>query len=223
MERLQMLDTVHCYARRTAEILITHGMNEKKISLIPISSDSIEKIKPKPLRPQKYPVVFGYLTGESYLKGYEVILDAFSRLDQNKAKLVAYGFDKAKHFRDKYRHLNAEFHKSYHPARLNEIMSSIDIGLVPSIWEEVFGIVGIEFLSAGVPVIGSNIGGIPEWLIDGENGFLVKMADSQDLFNRMAQVVNSPGLIRELQKNIKPWKTMDEHAGEMLDLYNKLI
>jgi len=223
IDRLQMMDTVHCYSRRSAEILMSYGVDGKKISLIPISSDSIEKIKPRPLRPGTYPVVFGYLTGESYLKGYEILLDAFSGLDQKKAKLMAYGFDKPEKFRNRYRHLNAEFHKAYHPAQLNEVMSSIDIGLVPSIWEEVFGIVGIEFLSARVPVIGSDVGGIPEWLNDGECGFLVRMADSNDLYGKMTRFVANPGLISEFQKNIKPWKTMDEHASEMLDLYNKLI
>jgi len=223
IERLQMLDTVHCYSRRSAEILMSYNVSEKKISHIPISSDSIERIKPKPVRQGTYPVVFGYLTGESYLKGYEVILEAFSGLDQNRAKLIAYGFDKPENFRSRYRHLNAEFHKAYHPKKLNEVLSSIDVGLVPSIWEEVFGIVGIEFLSAGIPVIGSDVGGIPEWLVDGECGFLVRMADSTDLYSKMARFVDSPGLISEFQKNIKPWKTMDEHAREILDLYNKLI
>ena len=223
IERLQMLDAVHCYSRRSAEILINYGVSEKNISLIPISSDSIKGIRPKPVRQGAYPVVFGYLTGESYLKGYEVILEAFSGLDQNKAKLIAYGFDKPENFRSRYRHLNAEFHKAYHPERLNEVLSAIDVGLVPSIWEEVFGIVGIEFLSAGIPVIGSDVGGIPEWLIDGEGGFLVRMADSSDLYGKMTRFVDNPGLISEFQKNIKPWKTMDEHAGEIMDLYNKLI
>lgn len=223
VERLQMLSTVHCYSRRSAEILVQHGVDEKKISLVPISSDSIRGIKPKPLRADGYPVVFGYLTGASYLKGYEVILDAFSRLDQQKAKLIAYGFDEPKRFRDKFRHLNAEFHSSYHPARLNEVLSSIDIGLVPSLWEEVFGIVGIEFLSARAPVIGSNIGGIPEWLRDGENGFLTKAGDSQDLSGKMKMFVDSPELISRLQNAIAPWKSMETHAQEMLALYQKIL
>jgi glycosyltransferase involved in cell wall biosynthesis len=223
IERLQMLDTVHCYSRRSAEILVSHGVSEKKIFLIPISSDSIEKIKSRPVRQGTYPVVFGYLTGESYLKGYEVIMDAFSGLDQNKAKLIAYGFDKPENFRSRYRHLNVEFHKAYHPDNLNKILSSIDVGLVPSIWEEVFGIVGIEFLSAGIPVIGSDVGGIPEWLVDGESGFLVRMADSGDLHNKMERFINDPGLIRSFQKNIKPWKTLEEHTGEILNLYHRLL
>jgi glycosyltransferase involved in cell wall biosynthesis len=223
MERLRMLDAVHCYSRRTAEIFISHGADEKKISLIPISSDSLDNIRFKPERTKRYPVVFGYLTGKSYIKGYEVLLDAFAMLDQNKAKLLAYGFDEPEHFSGKYRHLNTEFHSSYDPARLNEIISSVDVGLVPSIWEEVFGIVGIEFLAAGIPVIGSNTGGIPEWLKDGENGFLFKMGDSQDMFRKMEMFVNDPELISRLQKNIRPWKSMKVHAREIMDAYERIL
>jgi glycosyltransferase involved in cell wall biosynthesis len=51
------------------------------------------------------------------------------------------------------------------------------LGIVPSIWPEPFGIVVIEALAAGRPVIGSNIGGIPDILANGEAGVLVPPGD----------------------------------------------
>ncbi len=48
---------------------------------------------------------------------------------------------------------------------------------VPSVWPEPFGLVGPEAMSYGVPVVAFRVGGIPEWLRDGETGFLVEPKD----------------------------------------------
>jgi len=52
----------------------------------------------------------------------------------------------------------------------NFILRASDIVVVPSIWEEAFGLVIAEGSACGVPIIGSRIGGIPEVLLDKETG-----------------------------------------------------
>jgi glycosyltransferase involved in cell wall biosynthesis len=47
---------------------------------------------------------------------------------------------------------------------------------VPSVWPEPFGLVGLEAAAAGVPAVGFDVGGVGEWLRDGENGWLVPFA-----------------------------------------------
>ena len=47
----------------------------------------------------------------------------------------------------------------------------------PSIWPETLGIVGLEALACGVPVIACDVGGVREWLIEGETGYLVPPKD----------------------------------------------
>jgi glycosyltransferase involved in cell wall biosynthesis len=53
--------------------------------------------------------------------------------------------------------------------------------VVPSLWPEPFGLVGIEAMAHGRPVIGTATGGIPEWLADGETGLLVPPGDPDAL------------------------------------------
>jgi glycosyltransferase involved in cell wall biosynthesis len=66
--------------------------------------------------------------------------------------------------------------------------------VVPSVWPEPFGIVVIEAMSRGRPVIGSRIGGIPEIVEDGRSGLLVTPGEVAALSQAMARLAADPGL-----------------------------
>lgn len=66
------------------------------------------------------------------------------------------------------------------------------IGVVPSIWAEPFGIVVIEALAAGRPVVASNIGGIPDILEHGAAGVLVPPGDPAALAAALRALVVDP-------------------------------
>lgn len=219
IESLNKLDAVHCSSRRSAEIFIHYGVFRDKIKVIPLAVKSLEYLAAKPQRNTRYPVVFGYVGGMHVSRGYQVLMDAFSRLDQSKAKLIIF-LNNAKEFT---KSLNVEVRSPYDIGSINKAFEDIDVGVVPSIWEEIFGIIGIEWLSSGIPVIASNIGGIPEWLKDGENGFLVSPASPLELFEKMELFIKNPALIAEFQQKIKPWKSFGSHIEEITGLYKQLI
>lgn len=60
---------------------------------------------------------------------------------------------------------------------MREFYCSGDVFLMPSVWHEQFGLVGPEALSCKVPVVATDVGGISEWLTNGENGYLVSPND----------------------------------------------
>jgi glycosyltransferase involved in cell wall biosynthesis len=69
------------------------------------------------------------------------------------------------------------------------ILKASDILVVPSVWEEAFGLVIAEALACGVPVIGSRIGGIPEVLLDQKTGVLTTPGDVDELAKAIEQLV----------------------------------
>jgi glycosyltransferase involved in cell wall biosynthesis len=69
-----------------------------------------------------------------------------------------------------------EFSRSEMPLFWNEL----DIAVVPS-FEEPFGLVALEALACGVPVVASKVGGLMEIVVDGESGLLVPPKDSEAL------------------------------------------
>jgi glycosyltransferase involved in cell wall biosynthesis len=56
--------------------------------------------------------------------------------------------------------------------RRRELLGACDLLVLPSLWPEPFGRVGLEAGLQGVPVVAFAVGGIPEWLRDGVNGYL---------------------------------------------------
>ena len=68
-------------------------------------------------------------------------------------------------------------------------MSKIDILVVPSVWEEAYGLVIDEGFFAGKIMIASDVGGISERIIDGKNGFLVDPGDAEALEEKLEEVI----------------------------------
>lgn len=64
---------------------------------------------------------------------------------------------------------------------VGRLLGAAKVFVMPSLWDEPFGIVGLEALAAGIPVIATDVGGISSWLTDGEAGLLVPRGDAAAL------------------------------------------
>jgi colanic acid/amylovoran biosynthesis glycosyltransferase len=84
--------------------------------------------------------------------------------------------------------------------RVFEYMSSYDIFCVPS-YTEAFGVANIEALAHGIAVVSTSVGGIPEVLDDGKNGWLVESGNSQALADAITECIQMPELRVQKAKN----------------------
>ena len=89
-----------------------------------------------------------------------------------------------------------KFHGPYHPDSMDHLMSQVDVGLMPSIYEG-FGIVMLELMSRGRPVIASDVGSSQEVLGGLGGGIVVERADTASLAAAMIRYCREPGLIAE--------------------------
>lgn len=83
-----------------------------------------------------------------------------------------------------------------------ELISLSSVVVLPSLAES-FGFVVLEAMSLGTPVVAAATGGIPELVIDGENGLLVPPADSQALADALCEILGNPEMVQALAREGK--------------------
>jgi glycosyltransferase involved in cell wall biosynthesis len=125
--------------------------------------------------------------------------------------------------------LNDRVHfKGYvHPAELSAFYADASLAVVSSVWPEPFGAVGLEAMRHGLPVVAFAAGGIGEWLLDGENGFLVPWMDRTQFAARVGQLLTDKTLARRLGwrgKQLASEKfSFDQYISGLEDLFSRTV
>jgi glycosyltransferase involved in cell wall biosynthesis len=87
-------------------------------------------------------------------------------------------------------------------AEMPGFWSSLSVAVVPSLYEA-FGLVALEALACGVPVVASAVGGLPEIVVDGECGLLVPPNDPQQLAEALLALLRNPDLRSRLAEGAR--------------------
>lgn len=72
------------------------------------------------------------------------------------------------------------------------LLAGATVAVVPSLWEEAFGLAVVEAMAAGVPLVATRTGGIPELVEDGETGLLVPPGDARALADALRGLLADP-------------------------------
>jgi glycosyltransferase involved in cell wall biosynthesis len=87
--------------------------------------------------------------------------------------------------------------------QVEPLMQAADCALCPSVWSEAVGLVNLEALACGLPVIASRVGGIPEFIEDGLNGFLFTPGDVYELVERIRRLMDDEPLRRRMSQQAR--------------------
>jgi len=121
------------------------------------------------------------------LKGFAVLRRALEQLNRPKVHAIAIGEGEAGDERIG-RVTVRSYGRVVSPAILAILYSAADVFVVPSLAESL-GMVGMESIACGTPVVGSDVGGIPDVVRPGSTGWLFPKGDSQ----RLAEILNEVG------------------------------
>jgi glycosyltransferase involved in cell wall biosynthesis len=208
-------------------ILTINKIPEEKVVVSPHGIESIEADS-RSLRP---PIKFGFLGRLDRPKGAHIAIQAFCKLVRPEgASLEIYGSPvcgEKKYLQDLKRLARGcpriHFNERLHHKDVLQKMRGIDVVIVPSIWHEPFGLVNIEALNTGTPVIASEIGGIPEIIEDGNNGYLFPPGDVAALRDKMQYCIDCPEALNQLASNIQPWRAFEEEARTFIRIYSRAL
>jgi glycosyltransferase involved in cell wall biosynthesis len=104
-------------------------------------------------------------------------------------------------------------------------MDGCDVFSLPS-WQEGFGIVYLEAMALGKPVIGCKGEGIEDFVVDGETGLLVEPKNPDQLADAMEFLICNPEKARTMGENARQFVlqnyTWEKNAEKMIDIYRNV-
>jgi glycosyltransferase involved in cell wall biosynthesis len=176
-------------------------------------------------------VRFGYIGQFIQTKGVHILLKAFGRKDwHGKAELHLFGPQELEppywqYLQSIENHNPGSifFHGPFHYDKLGDILSNIDILVVPSLWYENNPRVIQEAFACKTPVIASDVGGIAEYVQHGTNGYLFQRGDSAGLSEQIGRIIDDPFQIQQLISHIPEVRRIDDEMDEMESMYKELL
>lgn len=171
--------------------------DHNKIYVYPSGGINAKLFRPK-TKKQQGELVYGFVSNFIESKGWRIFLEALYRVcNQNKSQrikgiMVGDGPDKTqvvKTIQDM--RVNVELIGNVPQDQLAEIYAGFSAFIFPTYREEEsLGLVGIEAMMCGIPVIGSKVGGPLGYIVEGYNGFLFEKKNIDELVHKMEQFQN---------------------------------
>jgi len=187
-------------ALRTTQAVIVSNMQlraqldgfHERVYVLPggVHPKAIPATPPPDRHPLKRKVILISGRVDDPLKGLSVLLEAGERLNKTRQDFEVWSthYDLASSS-GWYRAMGWRDH-----AKAIQLYAKADICVVPSIWDEPFGLVAIEAMSAARPVVAARVGGLQDIVHHGETGLLFPRADSAALAEALAVLLERPEL-----------------------------
>lgn len=160
-------------------------------------------------------------------KGVHILLKAFRKIENMNIRLDIVGkglcSEKLKSMSENDNRI--KFHDFLEGKELIKMYQQANLTVVPSIWYDNSPMVIYESFSCRTPVIGSKIGGIPELIEDGFNGYLFEAGNVNELQKLLENLIDSPETLKKLEQgtyeSVQRY-TMDNHIKQLETEYQKL-
>ena len=106
-------------------------------------------------------------------------------------------------------------------------MQAADCFICPSLWGEAVGLVNIEALASGLPVVASRVGGIPEFIDDKVTGLLFNAGDDAGLADRLNFLIENPRILKYMSNKARTFAvekySIQKRVPDYLELYTSKV
>lgn len=217
------MDSIDCMiipSEYLANCFSDYGMKPRRVEVI---SHGIPLLDQIPHQAGNGRIRFAYFGNIFYTKGLDILIKAFNLLDPDKAELNLYGMiaDEAyynKAMEERGAQHRVSYHGAYDHSDLPKILSCNDVAVIPSRAES-FALVIQEAFSQRIPVIGPALGGVPERIEDGVNGWLFKPGDIDNLSDKLRFFLQNPDSVFSFRDNIPPVKSIADYVNDLEEVY----
>lgn len=200
----------------------------REIMYVPHGFEPQQKIVNPPFNGK---LILGYLSNIIPFKGADVILKELKHVRyKQRVELLFYGKvlddiyqKKLEILANEYPDVKISFMGPYRGKdELKRVLSNIHAVVFPSLWEENHPLIIREALLYGVPVISSSLGGAPEAIEDGVNGFVFNPYKEGDFAEKINLILEKPEILRKITEGARITKieSMGNHVEKIIEFYN---
>ncbi|MGB9177011.1 MAG: glycosyltransferase family 4 protein [Methanoregula sp.] len=192
--QLEEIDAFISPSQYLADRYVHAGFPREKFHVI-LNGIDVEKFSHIKKMPDPDHIRFTFIGYFGTHKGIHVLLDALQYLD-NKQKLVINLVGDGVLFAQHYHEVHdkkIDIVKFWGRIKnIEDAYAQTDVFILPSIWPENLPVSITEAMSAGIPVIASQVGGIPELVENEKTGFLFEPGNARDLAMKMNEFIHHP-------------------------------
>lgn len=179
-------------SRYVARNVVNAGVAPSRVHVVhPLPPEDERPVVPRPREP-RLAVAGNLLRG----KGVDIAIRALEHLPREVTLTIAGDGPSRAELEQLAREVDSgrvRFTGYVPPERVADVYDEASVVLVPSRWPEPFGMVGIEAMRRGRPVVGAGHGGIPEWLLPESGGRLFAPGDARSLADGAARLLADDG------------------------------
>ena len=193
-------DRVVCVSQQVADFVVNHiGIPQDKVIVIPngIETLDFERLPDKgqartDLGLPLDPVLVGTVARLDSVKRVDVLLHALTSLPQVYSLIVGEGPKRASLLAlSKRLDLTDRVRLVGHQENVSAWLAALDVFVLSSDWEGMPNAL-LEAMAAGLPVVATAVGGIPDVVVEGVNGFLVPPRDPTSLAQAITRMLDDP-------------------------------
>jgi glycosyltransferase involved in cell wall biosynthesis len=210
------------------DVLLRNGVAPARIVHSPQGlADGAAAVIRRPER-RHAPLRVVYLGRLDPVKGVDVLVRAARLAPDLAVELAVYGIVHDAHYRARLDSLAAgdpriRFQAPVPPSQASATIAQHDLLAVPSQCLETGPLVVLEAFAAGVPVLGSALGGLAELVRPGIDGLLVEPSSAAAWSGALRRLAGDRDLLDGLRAGIRPPRTMRAVAREMAALYDAVL
>lgn len=230
VERLSRVDRLIAQSARVAEMYADRGVATRNLGTLPFTLRHVEALRPRRLHSPPARLTFGTLNGcASPTKGSRVVVSALRALREagleGRFRLLIFGWVDPEVLPDLGAFDGVEVRGEYSRTQLGTLLDEVDVGLLPSTWEEAFGYVGLEMIAKGIPLIANPLGGIVNYAIEDQTAWLNRSCSGEELARIMAKLIAEPQLVLELHRRLLQVRAehifpMGQHVDQLEEIYS---
>lgn len=239
---LNEYDKVLTHSNQTRELLIKSGLDEQRIRRIRFGvkrewSEPALSPREVPAWDEDFQLLFvGRFETE---KGGQVLLESLPSLQQALGRRLTLNFvgggpaesnwrSRAESITRQSQGLTVQFTGWADRPALAQHFLRAHLLVIPSLWPEPFGMVGLEAAEFGVPTVAFDVGGICEWLKDGVNGVMASSEppSAYSLTSALVRALEDKQRYKTLRRGAederRKW-SMEKHVDELFLEFERLV